>query len=159
MTTKADILRSIRLKCLECSCGQPGEVRGCRITACALWPFRLGQDPEPGPARGCAKPSLPRGIGDHEKPGRLSGCSRTTLPTESLLGRNGFGEREAIGSVTFPTEQRPFAKRDGYTGNSVEGPTPGTSTATQAGHSANRSSTRAVLTAATPSLPDAGRGA
>jgi hypothetical protein len=55
MTTKADILRAIRHKCLDCSCHQPSEVRDCRITGCSLWPFRLGSDPEPSPGRGFAK--------------------------------------------------------------------------------------------------------
>jgi hypothetical protein len=47
MTTKTDILRAIRRKCLDCSCEQPGEVQKCPVTACELWPFRLGLDPEP----------------------------------------------------------------------------------------------------------------
>ena len=55
MTTKADILRAIRQKCLDCSCHQPSEVRDCRITSCSLWPFRLGRDPEPSTNRGFAK--------------------------------------------------------------------------------------------------------
>ena len=45
MTAKADILRAIRLKCLDCSAGQPSEVRECRLVSCALWPYRLGSDP------------------------------------------------------------------------------------------------------------------
>jgi len=55
MTTKADILKTIRNKCLECSCGQPGEVRKCHLTTCDLWPFRLGRDPNPARGRGFAK--------------------------------------------------------------------------------------------------------
>ncbi len=61
MTTKAAILHAVRQKCLDCSCYQPPEVRDCRLMGCSLWPFRLGSDPSPGPARGCAKPPLPRG--------------------------------------------------------------------------------------------------
>ena len=57
MTTKAEILHAIRQKCLDCSCYQPSEVRECQLTACSLWPFRLGSDPEP--RRGCAEPPSP----------------------------------------------------------------------------------------------------
>ena len=38
-------LRAIRLKCLECSCQQPSEVRDCRIQTCVLWPYRMGRYP------------------------------------------------------------------------------------------------------------------
>lgn len=60
MTTKANILSAIRQKCLDCSCYQPNEVRNCSLTKCDLWPYRMGRDPEPGPARGAAKSSLSR---------------------------------------------------------------------------------------------------
>lgn len=36
---------AIRAKCIECSNGQPSEVRECTVTACALHPFRMGSDP------------------------------------------------------------------------------------------------------------------
>ena len=39
-------LKAIRLKCLECSGGQPGEVRDCQITICPLWPYRSGHSPQ-----------------------------------------------------------------------------------------------------------------
>lgn len=38
-------LRSIREKCLDCSCQQPTEVRDCPVTSCALYPFRMGKNP------------------------------------------------------------------------------------------------------------------
>jgi hypothetical protein len=47
MTTKATILKSIRSKCLDCSCYQPDEVKHCPVQRCALWPFRMGRDPNP----------------------------------------------------------------------------------------------------------------
>lgn len=50
MTTKTDILKSIRVKCLDCCIQQINEVRLCTVTKCALWPFRFGSDP--APARG-----------------------------------------------------------------------------------------------------------
>ena len=38
-------IKSIREKCLECSNQQKGEVLNCQIIDCALYPFRLGQNP------------------------------------------------------------------------------------------------------------------
>ena len=37
-------LKSIRAKCLDCA-GRPKEVRLCTDTDCALYPFRLGRNP------------------------------------------------------------------------------------------------------------------
>ncbi len=47
MTTKADILKSIRGKCLDCCCGSRVEVSICHLKDCDLWAFRLGRDPDP----------------------------------------------------------------------------------------------------------------
>ena len=58
MTTKAAILQAIRSKCLDCSCYQPVEVRGCPVSACGLWPYRFGVDPDPSRTRGFAKSSV-----------------------------------------------------------------------------------------------------
>lgn len=41
--------KAIRLFCLECLGGSPGEVKGCTDRICPLWPYRLGRgfiDPE-----------------------------------------------------------------------------------------------------------------
>jgi hypothetical protein len=38
-------IKSIREKCLDCSCQQPKEVRLCPVTTCALWPYRMGRRP------------------------------------------------------------------------------------------------------------------
>ena len=48
MTTKKDILRAIRLNCLNC-CGYfIPEVKNCAVgTKCTLYPFRMGTDPYP----------------------------------------------------------------------------------------------------------------
>lgn len=37
------VLRSVRLKCLDCSCGSPKEVEICPVTNCALYPYRFGK--------------------------------------------------------------------------------------------------------------------
>lgn len=54
MTTKASILHAIREKCIDCSCHQLGEIRTCAVITCALWPYRMGADPEPSTTRGFA---------------------------------------------------------------------------------------------------------
>jgi hypothetical protein len=55
MTSKAEILRAIREKCLDCSVYQPQEVRLCPVYTCALHSFRMGADPDPSTTRGFAK--------------------------------------------------------------------------------------------------------
>lgn len=37
-------MKAIRLKCLDCCCGNAAEVRRCSILDCPLWPFRLGRN-------------------------------------------------------------------------------------------------------------------
>jgi len=37
-------MKAIRAKCLDCN-GNAYEVRLCPCTDCALWPFRLGKNP------------------------------------------------------------------------------------------------------------------
>ena len=37
-----DPLRAIRAHCRECSGGNVGEIRRCRVYDCALWPHRMG---------------------------------------------------------------------------------------------------------------------
>ena len=34
--------KAIRLKCLDCCCGNSAEVRRCPATNCPLWRYRLG---------------------------------------------------------------------------------------------------------------------
>lgn len=38
-------IKAIRAKCLDCSAGQPSEIRNCQISDCPLYPFRLGKNP------------------------------------------------------------------------------------------------------------------
>jgi hypothetical protein len=38
-------IQSIRKYCLDCSNDQPKEVRYCNFESCALYPFRLGTNP------------------------------------------------------------------------------------------------------------------
>jgi hypothetical protein len=39
-------IKAIRAKCLDCSAGSDSEVRSCTISACPLWPYRMGKRPE-----------------------------------------------------------------------------------------------------------------
>ena len=38
-------IKAIREKCLDCCCGSSYEVRLCSSEKCALYPFRLGKNP------------------------------------------------------------------------------------------------------------------
>jgi len=38
-------IKAIRAKCLDCSGGQPSEVRRCGIEDCPLLPYRFGNNP------------------------------------------------------------------------------------------------------------------
>lgn len=41
-------LRAIRMKCVDCSGGSKKEVKECRVTHCALYPYRMGRYPKAG---------------------------------------------------------------------------------------------------------------
>lgn len=64
MTTKSDILKSIRRKCVDCSGGQIAEVKLCTVQKCDLWPFRFGMDPNPSKTGFAKNPARTRGIFD-----------------------------------------------------------------------------------------------
>ena len=36
--------KAIRLKCLDCCCGNSAEVRRCPCTDCPLWRYRMGNE-------------------------------------------------------------------------------------------------------------------
>ena len=38
-------LKSIRAKCLDCTCNQPKEIRLCPVITCPLFPYRMGRRP------------------------------------------------------------------------------------------------------------------
>jgi len=38
-------MKAIRAKCLDCSRGNANDVKDCPITACPLFPYRLGKNP------------------------------------------------------------------------------------------------------------------
>ena len=39
-------MKAIRLKCLDCCCGNVVEVRECACNHCSLYPYRFGRRPE-----------------------------------------------------------------------------------------------------------------
>lgn len=39
-------IKAIRAKCLDCTCGQVGEVRECAIKTCPLYEYRMGHRPK-----------------------------------------------------------------------------------------------------------------
>jgi len=43
--TRLTPVKAIRAKCLDCCCGQRGEVRQCSVCTCSLHPYRLGKRP------------------------------------------------------------------------------------------------------------------
>jgi len=38
-------IKTIRAKCMDCTCDQPKEIRECRIISCPSWPYRMGKRP------------------------------------------------------------------------------------------------------------------
>ena len=36
--------KAIRLKCIDCCCGNMAEVRRCPSTSCPLWRYRMGRE-------------------------------------------------------------------------------------------------------------------
>lgn len=38
-------IKAIRLKCLDCCCNSPNEVKACKCNTCALYPYRFGKRP------------------------------------------------------------------------------------------------------------------
>lgn len=36
--------KAIRLKCLDCCCGNSAEVRRCAVASCPLWRYRMGSE-------------------------------------------------------------------------------------------------------------------
>lgn len=36
--------KAIRLKCIDCCCGNMAEVRRCPVENCALWRYRMGRE-------------------------------------------------------------------------------------------------------------------
>ena len=82
MTTKTELLKAVRARCLDCCCYQSGEVRLCTATGCALWTYRLGIDPTPS-RRSAAKNFVPAERNLGEETGKAaSGTASTADATQ-----------------------------------------------------------------------------
>jgi hypothetical protein len=44
MTERVSRSKAIRLKCIDCCCGNMTEVRKCPAESCPLWRFRMGRE-------------------------------------------------------------------------------------------------------------------
>ena len=44
-TTKAELLKTLRRKCMDCTYDQAKEIELCPARNCPLWPYRFGKDP------------------------------------------------------------------------------------------------------------------
>lgn len=44
MQARVSRSKAIRLKCLDCCCGQSAEVRKCPVQNCPLWRYRMGRE-------------------------------------------------------------------------------------------------------------------
>lgn len=44
MADRVSRSKAIRLKCLDCCCGQAAEVRKCPAESCPLWRYRMGRE-------------------------------------------------------------------------------------------------------------------
>jgi hypothetical protein len=51
MTTKSELLKVIRNKCVECMGFQEREIEKCTAPNCCHFPYRMGKDPEPNATR------------------------------------------------------------------------------------------------------------
>lgn len=46
MDEKMTPLKAIRVKCIDCCCGNTVEVKLCPVRDCALYPYRMGHNPK-----------------------------------------------------------------------------------------------------------------
>ena len=45
VSENTNVLRAIKLKCLDCSSYNTNEIKECPVNLCPLYPFRLGKNP------------------------------------------------------------------------------------------------------------------
>lgn len=45
VSENTNVLRAIKLKCLDCSSYNTNEIKECPVKNCPLYPFRLGKNP------------------------------------------------------------------------------------------------------------------
>ena len=108
MTTKAQLLKAVRAKCLDCCCYQVAEVKACTATRCELWPYRMGRDPNPS-GRGFAKnPTASRevfGSGDTKAVDHAPKALATGLTSGTLEGRTAMREYSKVSPNVWQSER------------------------------------------------------
>ncbi len=96
MTTKKEILKSIRLNCLECSGGSSKEVQACTVTNCTLHQFRYGKDLRPArkaPKNGFQKKNATGGNTSNVVGFGHSGTNKSTTVKNTPPGMSNFGKK------------------------------------------------------------------
>lgn len=53
-------IQAMRAKCMDCTCNQPKEIRLCTMPDCALFPFRMGRNPNRAHCKGPDNPFFGR---------------------------------------------------------------------------------------------------
>ena len=87
------VVQAVRRKCIDCSAGQPSEVRKCPVVACPLWPFRFGTNPFSRP-RGSPFPT--RSVSQKISP-QTAEVSDGNGPPAEMEGRATTGDRASPG--------------------------------------------------------------
>lgn len=105
-------IKSIRQKCLDCSCWQPQEVRLCEHTECVLYPYRMGRRPKKVDNSSIKpvvskKGEIPRGF--RAKVAILAGLCFLSL---TLLGNPAFAE---TGIASWYSQSDTLETRNKYT--------------------------------------------
>lgn len=80
-------LKAIRLKCLDCCCGQAREVRDCSCPDCSLYPYRFGKNPALA-GKGCIAnlwPKKPTDVGDSDHEGNAEGSDTPGKRTAAIF--------------------------------------------------------------------------
>ena len=90
------VVQAVRRKCIDCSAGQPSEVRKCPVVACPLWPFRFGTNPFSRP-RGSPFPT--RSVSQKISP-QTAKVSDGNGPPAEMEGLATTGDRASPGKET-----------------------------------------------------------
>ncbi len=96
MTTKSEILKSIRANCVECCGGSSHEVRLCTVKYCPLHHLRFGKDFNPArraPKNGFQKKSATGGDTCNAVSLEHSGTNISRIAKNTPPGMSNFGKK------------------------------------------------------------------
>jgi hypothetical protein len=88
------LARSVRLKCLDCVAGDSAEVRRCVCFNCALWPHRLGFDPDLLTPGSTAARRWVKAAREASEAANVLGTAPKSIPDHPLLDQNAEGETQ-----------------------------------------------------------------